>query len=153
MATGTELTPEQFARDYPLLSKHIGVYESLYIVIDAEGRVVDTYRARNEFRVDGSRYVQRNIYTWPDGRTRDTTFPGTLRDGVLYFDTPVLKGEARQVSDDVILLVFDYVDRPVHVIETIRRVDDIRWGRTMQYYENGDLVRVAAVYHERKVAD
>lgn len=150
---GPDLTLDEFQRTYPILSRHLGVWEAQYIITDPQGQLIDRYRSRNEFRVNGSDYSQRNIYTWDDGRVRDVTFQAKLRDGALWFDTPILAGVAREVSDSVILLTFTYRDQPISVIETITQVDDARSARTMQYFQDGNLVKVAAVYDEHKVAD
>lgn len=142
-----------FEKNFPVLSAHIGIWDAEYFILDGMGHPIDRHRSRTEYRVEGDSYVQRTAYTWDDGRTTENTTTGTLKDGRLQFDTPVLKGEAREVSPSVVLVEFSYCQEPVTVVETLTRCDIERFSRTLQYFQNGRLVKAAIVPEERKVAD
>jgi len=84
--------------DYPVLSQHFGAWEGTYALIESRtGEVLDRHQSRIEVWRDGTRYFQRNIYTWADGRQTSVEFPGELRDGKGSHGDPhmALQGQTR----------------------------------------------------------
>ena len=106
---------DAIARVMPALLKHEGSWEGTYRVIDRNGRTIDSHASRVEceFPQTGPyAYVQRNRFTWPDGREFRAEFGGELRDGRLWWDTDRFSGYAWTTRDDVVLLTLDRKDRP-----------------------------------------
>ena len=102
-------------RAIPALLRHEGVWTGTYRTIDAGNRVVDQHASRVEcvFPASGEyHYVQRNRFTWPDGRTRDVAFGGVLDGDRICWDTETFSGYGWATLDDVVLLTLDRKDAP-----------------------------------------
>jgi len=66
----------------PDLLRHQGVWEGTYRHVDISGNLLDKYRSRIEciFPEEGQEvYIQKNTYTWPDGRTIETSFGSIIK--------------------------------------------------------------------------
>lgn len=135
--------------------KHNGAWISRYTIYDERQNVLDEYVARNDMVSDfaSGRYFQRNLYRRPTG-VEERRFPARFNGRSLIFEGgPWLEGHARAFDRTLIVLRFQYVDRPVAVVETITLGSDRDRGRTMQQFEHGVLKRVTAVFGERKLHD
>jgi len=121
--------------DYPVLSQHFGAWEGTYALIESRtGEVLDRHQSRIEVWRDGTRYFQRNIYTWADGRQTSVEFPGELRDGRIYYDTERLIGEAMEVWDHTVILTWRYKAKPEErMLEVVQLVSPTRRIRTWQF--------------------
>lgn len=138
--------------DFPVFARHLGAWEGTYTRIDAKtGEVLDRHKSRLSCSRDGSRYHQKNCYTWDDGRVVEYEFDGEFRDGVLYFDTPRLIGESVEADDKTIILTWVYRDEPENgYSEIITLESDDHRCRTWQHFENGDFAKLTVI-DERKV--
>ena len=97
----------------PALLAHEGVWSGTYRVVDLKGKIVEQHESRVEciFPEDGEfHYVQRNRFTWPDGRVRVVEFGGTLDGERIFWDTRTFKGYGWATRDGVILLTLDRKD-------------------------------------------
>ena len=68
----------------PALVRPAGVWEETYRTIDTAKVEVDRHTSRIEvsFPDDGPHaYLQKNRFTWPDGRVVEAEHPGVYRDG------------------------------------------------------------------------
>lgn len=129
--------------DFPVFKRHLGVWEGTYTLLDRDGRKLDHHKSRLEIGRNGKDYFQRNIYTWDDGRTQTLEFPGTFKDGRLWFDSPRLKGDAVEVGNDIIVLTWFYKDKPLDPLaELIRLLDDAHRVRTWQFIEDNRFTKV-----------
>ncbi len=140
--------------DFPVFRRHHGLWEGTYSLLDLNGRLLDRHQSRLQcdIKADGS-YFQRNTYTWPDGKHEVFEFPGAFRDGALHFDTPRLKGRSLECTGDIIILYWNYKERPEDTLaEIITLVSDTRRVRTWQFIENGHLTRLMAI-EENKVSE
>ena len=139
--------------DFPVLQRHMGIWEGTYTLMSSDGSVLDQHQARLEIQRNGSQYFQRNIYSWPDGRRQTIDFPGELRVGRLWFDTPRLSGSAMELDDDTVVLRWHYKDNPEQrLAELIYLVNDRQRCRTWQYIESGQITKLMLI-NERKIAD
>ena len=80
----------------PLLARHEGEWVGEYILVDAQGEVLDRHQShlKCEFPTDSAHdYFQTNTYTWADGKQEVFSFPATYRDGRIWFDRSVLQDQ------------------------------------------------------------
>lgn len=97
----------------PALLRHEGIWTGTYRTVNLQGETVDEHQSRVEclFPERGPwHYVQRNEFTWADGRRRQIEFGGELRDDRIYWDTDRFSGYGWATLDDVVLLTLDRKD-------------------------------------------
>lgn len=132
----------ELARVMPALLDHEGVWEGTYRFVDTEGRTVDLYESRIhcEFPDDGPwAYVQRNRYTWPDGRVVEIEFGGELQGERIFWDTERFKGYGWLTHDDIVMLSLDRKDTPGESFTEMIQIgaDGIHRARTWQWFRDG----------------
>ena len=99
----------------PMILEHEGVWEGEYQHIDKLGNIIDQHKSRVEcvFPSDGPVvYLQKNQFTWQDGRVHTAEFGGVMHDSKIYWDTETFKGYGWAVSDRVFLLELERKDTP-----------------------------------------
>lgn len=99
----------------PAMVEHEGIWEGTYRYVDIEGNLLDIHKSRVEciFPDEGPyAYVQRNHFTWDDGREYEVELLGTLKDDKVYWDTEDFKGYGWASYDGFILLSLDRKDEP-----------------------------------------
>lgn len=99
----------------PEMLEHKGIWEGTYRVIDRLGDTLDVFNSRVAciFPDQGSAvYIQRNEFTWHDGRSRSTEFHAVLDGSRLYWDTETFRGYGWVGSPNIILLELDRKDIP-----------------------------------------
>ena len=88
-------------------------------------------------------YVQRNLFTWNDGREYRVEFGGELRDGRIWWDTERFSGYGWATRDDVVLLTLDRKDEPgssfTEVI--VLSPDGEHRARTWHWFRDGRLLK------------
>jgi len=126
----------------PDLLRHQGVWEGTYRHVDISGNLLDKYRSRIEciFPEEGQEvYIQKNTYTWPDGRTIETSFGSIIKFDKLFWDTPTFAGYGWIVKPDTFVLDLDRKDdigaRFCEMI-VIGRYDNSR-SRTWHWFRDG----------------
>lgn len=139
----------------PALLRHEGVWEGTYRVVDLEGRVLDQHASRItvSFPTDGPHaYLQRNLFTWADGRRVEVEHPGTYRDGQLWWDTEHIEGHAWQRDERTCILTWRRKDTPgAHLYELIVIAEDgLTRTRTWHWFRDGACYQRTLV-DERKV--
>jgi len=103
-----------FHATMPTMRDHEGIWEGTYRHVDLNGEIEDRHATRVicEFPDDGPfAYIQRNLFTWKDGKTYEAVLEGTFRDGRLWWDTPTFKGYAWEY-EGVIFLELERKDEP-----------------------------------------
>jgi hypothetical protein len=128
----------------PALLDHEGVWEGTYRHIDPSGATLDVHGARIicEFPAAGPiHYIQRNRFTWTDGRTSEAILNGVLRDGRLWWDEPGFRGSAWTTHEGLILLDLDRKDDPgARFFEIIVMAPGGRSrARTWHWFKDGRL--------------
>lgn len=136
----------ELAGVFPSILRHEGAWVGIYTHLDAQARIVDRHEASVtcEFPDDGPfAYVQRNRFTWADGRVVESELPGVLRDGRLHWDVPTFRGSAWEGGEGTILLHLDRKDDPgAHFVEIIVLAPDGRTrARTWHWFKDGALIR------------
>lgn len=126
----------------PAMFLHEGVWEGDYQTVNMEGNVIDRNRARVEcsFPDDGPFvYVQKNHFTWDDGREVQREFGGVLRGDRLYWDTEHFSGYGWASNDNVLLLNLDRKDEPgASFLEVIIIGNDPKHrARTWHWFKDG----------------
>ena len=146
----------QIERVMPAMLLHEGVWEGTYRIVDLEGRVTDQYASRIEcmFPDDGPfAYLQKNHYTWDDGRTMQLEFGGEIRGDRLYWDTERFSGYGWATDDDIVLLTLDRKDEPgVSFTEMIVLAPNRNHrARTWHWFRDGKLFQ-RTLCDERRVS-
>lgn len=135
-----------FAEAMPTMRRHAGVWEGVYTHLDADAAVIDRHRSRVECIFPDSgpfAYIQRNLFTWDDGREQRAELPGAYKDEKLWWDTDTFSGCAWETDFGVILLNLQRKDVPgANFFEMITLGDrgDHR-SRTWQWFKDGKLFR------------
>ncbi|MEM8986238.1 MAG: hypothetical protein AAGC95_05890 [Pseudomonadota bacterium] len=137
---------QSMARRMPAAYRHKGVWRGVYRHIDAEGRTLDVHESRVEvlFPEEGDwDYVQRNHFTWPNGREARAELPAVYRDGALWWDTQTFSGRAWETEDGAVLLNLDRKDEPgASFFEIILMgADDHHRSRTWHWFKDGKLYK------------
>ncbi|MFN9731217.1 MAG: hypothetical protein ACK59M_12265 [Pseudomonadota bacterium] len=134
------------ARDFPEILRHEGTWTGTYRHLDGEGRLVDRHQSHVECTFPDAgpwAYVQRNRFTWDDGREQRVELPALLRDGRLWWDVPAFHGSAWASLEGTILLRLERKDEPgAHFVELIVLAPDGRSrARTWHRFRDGRLDR------------
>ncbi len=140
----------------PALVRHAGVWEGTYRTVTTDGIEVDRHASCIEvsFPDDGPyAYVQKNRFTWPDGRVVEAEHPGVYRDGRLWWDTGLIRGSAWQGDDRTCILTWERTDTPgAHLYELIVLAPDGRTrARTWHWFRDGECYQRTLI-DEVKVA-
>lgn len=128
----------------PALLRHEGLWRGRYRTIDLDGQLVDEHESEVEcvFPEQGPyHYLQRNAFTWRDGRTKHLEFGGELRNSRIYWDTETFRGYGWCTDDDVVLLTLERKDvADATFTEIIVLGDNGRSrARTWHWFRSGEL--------------
>ncbi len=135
---------DDIAERMPAMLLHEGVWQGVYRVVDLDGNVIDRHDSRVEcvFPDDGLwAYVQKNRFTWPDGREFVAEFGGKLRGDRLYWDTDRFSGYGWATHDNVVMLTLDRKDRPGESFTEVIVLapDGSHRARTWHWFRDGAL--------------
>jgi hypothetical protein len=136
----------RLAATFPSILRHEGRWTGIYTHLDAGAQVVDRHASEVvcEFPDGGDfAYVQRNRFTWPDGRTTTATLNGELRGDRLWWDAETFSGWAWETREGLILLDLERKDEPgARFYEIIVTAPDGRTrARTWHWFKDGQLYR------------
>ena len=140
--------------DMPILARHEGVWDGVYMYYNAAGEKVDEHKSRLfcRFPDDGPyRYNQSNHYTWADGRTETREFPAEYRDKRVWWDNDLIKGWAAELELDFmnrsVVLHWERTGDPsLYLYEMINLADDgLNRCRTWHWIRNGMLETRTAI--------
>lgn len=128
----------------PAMLLHEGVWTGTYRYVDVAGNVTDQYESRIECTFPDAgpfAYVQKNRYTWDDGREQAYEFGGELRGARLWWDTERFSGYGWQTDDDILMLTLDRKDEPgVLFTEMIMLAPNRDYrARTWHWFRDGKL--------------
>jgi len=130
----------------PHMLKHAGVWRGTYRHVDANGDHLETHQAQVEcvFPSAGAyAYIQKNLFTWDDGREYRARLEGVLRDGKLWWDNDNFSGCGWETDFGLILLNLDRKDDPgANFYEMICMGDDGKHrARTWHWFKDGRLFK------------
>lgn len=97
----------------PSVLRHEGVWLGQYQHIDAHGAIIDQHQSRVEcvFPDSGAQvYIQKNQFTWGDGRQQSVSFGGVMDGERIFWDTPTFRGYGWAASASVFLLELERKD-------------------------------------------
>jgi hypothetical protein len=139
----------------PLLARHEGEWEGVYMEVDPDGKVIDRHRSYLicSFPESGPYpYYQINKYTWDDGRTEEHHFPAVYKDGRIWWDTERIAGYAWEADAKTVMLYWERKGMPgMSLYEMIQLSDDGQQrARTWHWFKDGVLQKRTLV-RERKV--
>jgi len=99
----------------PSILRHEGVWVGEYQHINIVGEIIDQHRSRVEcvFPDTGDEvYIQKNSFTWEDGREQTSEFAGVLEGERIFWDTLNFRGYGWVASPTIFLLELDRKDQP-----------------------------------------
>lgn len=140
--------------DMPVLARHEGVWDGVYVYYNAAGVKIDEHQSRLlcRFPAQGPHpYHQTNFYTWADGRTEVRDFPARYADKRVWWDNELIKGWAAEVELDeyrrtVMLYWQRQGDPSLYLYEMIQMSDDGQNRcRTWHWIRNGQLETRTAI--------
>lgn len=138
----------------PLLARHEGVWEGVYIHVDTDNKEIDRHKSRLQclMPADGEYpYYQINTYTWDDGRTEEIHFPAAYRDGKIWWDTDRIVGSCWEINDQTIVLTWVRKDEPgAYLYEMIQlSADGNDRARTWHWFQNDELYQRTCIKEKR----
>jgi len=144
--TGEQLDRPKMSDVMPAMLNHQGIWRGVYTHLDTDSAIIDQHSAQVEceFPETGQfAYIQRNLFTWPDGREQRAVLPGVLRDGKLWWNTDSFSGCAWETDFNVILLKLDRKDEPgASFFETIvMGGTGTDRARVWQWFRDGKLYK------------
>ncbi len=130
----------------PAMLRHEGVWTGIYRHLDRDGGLVDQHQSRVECVFPDSGpvvYIQRNLFTWPDGRVLEYEFGGTLEGDRIYWDTDRFRGYSWCTRDDLILLNLERKDEPGAMFYEVIMLgsDPNQRSRTWHWFRDGALYK------------
>lgn len=140
--------------EMPLLARHEGVWDGVYIYYDAAGDRIDQHRSRLLCRFrehEEFPYHQTNHYMWDDGRKEVRDFPATYADKRIWWDNELIKGWAAEVGLDdkqrTVMLYWQRQSDPgLYLYEMIQISDDGQNRcRTWHWIRDGQLETRTAI--------
>ncbi len=140
----------------PVLARHEGQWEGVYIHVDTDNKEVDRHKSRLQcnFPADGQfPYYQINTYIWDDGKVEEIHFPATYRDGRIWWDTDRIEGSAWEIDARTVMLTWTRKGEPgTYLYEMIQLSEDGQHrGRTWHWFHNDQLFKRTCI-QERRVA-
>jgi hypothetical protein len=144
----------QVVATMPALTRHEGIWEGTYRVVDALGQPLDTHRSRIEVRFpqEGPHdYLQHNHFIWDDGRELKAEHPAVCRAGVLYWDSEHIHGRAWSVDERSTVLTWrrhDTPDAELYEIIVINETNNQR-SRTWHWFRQGVLYQRTLIDEQR----
>ena len=143
---------------FPILAKHMGEWEGEYVHLDPDGREIDRQKSHLKmWEPEDKSYdvIQRNTYTWSDGRQEVYQFNGVLKGRDVHFDNERITGYMNQWDDQVIVLTWTYKSllKPGNYLYELIQLsrDGQQKVRTWHWMEDDRLIK-RTVIRERKVA-
>ena len=140
----------------PVLARHEGEWRGEYIHVAPDNTLIDRHGSHlicafpDAGRYD---YVQKNIYTWGDGRREELDFPARYRSGRIWWDNDRIVGSAWEIDQRTIMLNWSRKDLPgsyLYEMIQINEANDKR-GRTWHWFVADELVRRTCIKESRIV--
>ena len=138
----------------PVLARHEGEWEGVYIHVDTDNKEIDRHRSRLQclFPTEGPyAYHQINTYIWADGREEEIHFPAVFRDGRIWWDTDRIEGSAWEIDGRTVVLTWTRKDEPgTYLYEMIQLSEDgVHRGRTWHWFQNDQLFKRTCIKERR----
>lgn len=147
---------------FPLLARHLGIWDGWYRHIDIDGNQIDAHRSRLVCRIPDETpniYHQTNHYTWDDGRTEIRDFKGHAHENKLKLDNDIIQGWAGEEPLDehrrTMMLHWTRNGEPdVYLYEMIQLSDcGTKRARVWQWLNAGVTVKRTLIDEHRVSAD
>jgi len=141
-------------KEMPVLARHEGVWEGRYLLVDLEGKSLDSHASHLECSFPDSGefpYMQVNTYTWDDGRREEIHFPAHYRDQRIWWDNDRIRGSAWELDSRYIVLTWTRKDLPgSYLYEMIQISDDNRRrARTWHWFVDDALLQRTLIREQR----
>jgi hypothetical protein len=125
--------------------------------VDVAGKTIDHHQSRIEVRFpenEAYHYLQRNHFWWADGKEFRGEYPGVCRDGMLHWDTPLIRGHAWSIDDLSSALTWRRHDTPGAYLYELIVINEAnnRRSRTWHWFRDGVLYQRTLI-DEQRVAD
>lgn len=101
----------------PPILHHSGVWQGEYQHLDIQGNIIDQHASQVECVFPDTVsdpndpvYIQRNEFTWEDGRKHKIEFSGVMKGDRIWWDTETFSGYGWQASPAIFLLELERKD-------------------------------------------
>jgi hypothetical protein len=126
----------------PDVLAHAGVWKGTYRHIDIQGNTLDLHKSNVTciFPQQGPVvYIQKNVFSWDDGKEYKVSFDGIIKNNRIYWDTPTFKGYGWVASPNIFLLELERKDEPgAWFYESIvMGADQKHRARTWHWFKGG----------------
>ena len=140
--------------EMPLLARHEGQWEGVYIHVDPQGAIVDQHKSLLTCTFPDSGpfdYFQTNVYTWDNGKQESLTFPALYRDKRIWWDNERITGSAWEIDQKTIMLTWTRKDLAGSSLYEMIQLSDngIHRARTWHWFENDILVKRTLIKEEK----
>ncbi|KRB40148.1 MAG: DUF3598 domain-containing protein [Pseudomonadota bacterium] len=138
----------------PVLARHEGDWEGVYIHVDIDNKEIDRHRSKLQcmFPAEGPfAYHQINTYIWDDGREEEIHFPATFRDNRIWWDTDRIEGSAWEIDERTVVLTWTRKGEPgTYLYEMIQLSEDGQHrGRTWHWFNEDKLFKRTCIKETR----
>ena len=138
----------------PVMARHEGEWDGKYIHVDLLGKIIDEHRAQLSctFPEDGPYpYYQVNRYTWDSGQSEEIHFPGTYREGRVWFDNERINGSVWEIDGRSLLLTWERKDIPSsYLYEMIQlSTDNMYRSRTWHWFKEDRCFQRTIIQEQR----
>ncbi|GII86120.1 hypothetical protein Ssi03_41100 [Sphaerisporangium siamense] len=132
------------------LASVAGVWEGSYTHLTPAGAVLETYRSRQETRLDGDRWYERIIYLRDGAAPEVLDFRARFEGDDLVFDAAEFEGGARLVDGRFLLFPYRWSAEPgVEVVELVTFSGDDYKSRLWKRLRDGRLEQVTVIEEHR----
>lgn len=130
----------------PEVLLHRGTWRGTYRHIDILGKLLDEHKSEVQcvFPDEGPVvYIQRNKFTWTNGKAYEASFDGVIRDNKIFWDTPTFRGYGWVASKHIFLLELARKDEPgAWFYESIVMGDSLKHrARTWHWFNKGQCYK------------
>ncbi len=145
---------EEIRAQMPVLARHEGDWEGIYIHVDPDNREIDRHVARLQCRFPDSgpyAYYQINTYIWADGRTEELHFPAVYRNKAIWWDTERIYGSAWEIDHRSVVLTWTRKDLPESYLYEMIQIsaDDAHRSRTWHWFVEDRLIKRTCIAERR----
>jgi hypothetical protein len=156
----TQLTREEFAKKFPVISRQEGVWTGRFRRYDADGNLTADSASEITVKLDFSNektpYRQTNKYVFADGKTQTIESEGRIEGDKLVFSNAQIEGWATDLTSDenkrTSFFYLKYKDGSnMYVYEIVTLSDDGKSrSRATQYLKDGKIVRRTLIDETKK---
>ncbi len=138
----------------PVLARHEGEWKGEYIHVATDNSLIDRHNSHLicTFPDAGHYpYVQKNIYTWDDGRREELDFPAKYEASRIWWDNDRIAGSAWEIDHRTVVLSWTRKDLPGSYLYEMIQINDSadKRARTWHWFVDDELIRRTCIKEAR----